>query len=175
MRALTGGTVSIFTYKHGLLSRVAHDLRIRVDRFEIRPSDWGPEGAAVTAEFYPESFRVEGAMRQGELAPDSLSASDKRQIEDTLTRTILRSAPVRFDGTARAEGSSYRVEGALELARNTANISFLLMKADSCQLTGALELAPSRWGIEPYSALLGAIKLQDRVRVVFELPLPEPS
>ena len=42
------------------------------------------------------------------------------------------------------------------------------MRAGSLELTALLR--PSLWGIATYKALLGAIKLQDRVEVHLRLP-----
>ena len=35
---------------------------------------------------------------------------------------------------------------------------------------GAVELVPSRWGIAAFKALMGAIRVQDRIWVTFDLP-----
>lgn len=49
----------------------------------------------------------------------------------------------------------------------------LLLGLSRDRLHGEVELTPSRWGIKPFKALMGAIKLQDRVRVRFDLPASE--
>jgi hypothetical protein len=36
------------------------------------------------------------------------------------------------------------------------------------RLTGELEIVPSHWGIKPYRALGGTLKVQDRIRVAIQ-------
>ena len=38
------------------------------------------------------------------------------------------------------------------------------------EVTGEVTLTPTRWGIKPFKALMGAIKLKDRVLIRFDLP-----
>ena len=54
--------VHVFTFKAGLLSRVAHDLRLRVERFGITR-----EGDSIRARFEANSLRVDGVMEGGRL------------------------------------------------------------------------------------------------------------
>lgn len=174
MTSITSGTVQIFTFKDGILSRVAHDLRIRAEQFEIRPSDPGPDGAAVSADFSPDHLVVEGPMKGGRLEEGGMSAADKREIQTTMRQTLLRSAPIHFDGTARSAGSGYAVDGTLSMAGREAGVRFTLDRRGD-RLVGEVELEPSRWGIAPYKALMGAIKLKDQVRVRFDLPAPDTA
>ena len=50
-----------------------------------------------------------------------------------------------------------------------AAVSFALEER-SGRLKGRVALTPTQWGIKPFKALLGAIKVQDRVIVEFDLP-----
>lgn len=172
MKSITTGTIRIFTFKRGILSKMAHDLRIRVEGFEIRPGEPGPDGAAVEADFVPERFVVEGPIKHGHLDESGLSPADKREIATTMRDKILASAPVRFRGTARESADAYSVDGTLTMAGRDGSVVFKLARQGD-RLLGEVELEPSRWGIQPYKAMLGAIQLQDRVRVDFDLPAPK--
>jgi hypothetical protein len=44
------------------------------------------------------------------------------------------------------------------------------VQVDGHRLRAEFTLVPTQWGIPPYKALAGAIKLQDRVVVVLDLP-----
>jgi len=161
------GTIYVFTFKEGLLSKVAHDLRLTVRRFEVHL-----DGDAIDARFWPESFEVDGAMRRGRLEPGALSEKDRRDILGNMTAKVLdtrRHGEIRFRGAAR-DGAA-RVEGQLELAGRTAPVSVPVTVAGG-RVRGEVELRPTRWGIKPFKALLGAIKLKDRVVVRFDLPDP---
>ena len=48
----------MFTFREGLLSPIAHDLRLRLERFEIAHDDETVEGR-----FWPDSLVVEGAIQ----------------------------------------------------------------------------------------------------------------
>lgn len=163
MQHITTGTFRVFTFKDGLLSRVAHDLQLTLSRFEI-----AVEGEAVTGTFWPGSLRVDGPVSGGRLEPEGLRDKDRAEIQGTIADKILqigRHPTAQFTGTHRGDA----VNGTLALAGRSAPVSLTARAADG-RIRGEVELVPTRWGIAPYKALLGAIKLQDRVRVVFDLP-----
>lgn len=159
-------TIQVFTYKDGLLARLAHDLRLSLGRFEIER-----DGAAVSARFWPGSLRVDGAIdRRGQLDPDALSDSDRRKIGENLAAEVLlldRFPELSFRGQLAADEAA--VAGELSMAGRSASVQVPVEARDG-RLRGEVTLVPSRWGIAPYRALAGAIKLQDRVRVVLDLP-----
>lgn len=162
----TTGTIQVFTYKDGLLARLAHDLRLTLGRFEIQR-----EGATVQARFWPGSLRVDGAIdRRGQLDPAALSDSDRRKIGENIANEVLhldRSPEASFRGQIVADGAA--VEGELTLAGRSASVR-VPVQAVGDRLRGEVTLVPSRWGIAPYRALAGAIKLQDRVLVRLDFP-----
>lgn len=160
-------TLLVYTFKEGLLSRLAHDLQVRLQRFEVEV-----DAGRVSARFPLDAFRVIGAMKNGRLAEGTLSASDRGKIEHTLREEVLHTArhpearltaEVVPDGEGRA-----RLEGTLDLAGHQASIHAALR--DDGGITTRIELQPSRWGIAPYRALGGTLRLQDRVVVEVQLP-----
>lgn len=162
------GRVEVFSFKEGLLGRVAHDLRLSVGSFGI---EGAPDGFEVR--FDISSLRVDGVMRDGRLDEGTLGEGDKRDILDNVKHKILHAErPLRFEGRAEPrDDGGYRVSGELEMAGQRRALSLSLDRVGD-RLQGEIELQPSRWGIKPFKALMGAIKLQDRVRVRFDLPLP---
>ncbi len=166
MQAHLDGTVRVFTFKEGLLSRIAHDLRLDVGRFTVEL-----DGDDVTAVFETTSLSVNGVMKKGRLDRRGLNKRDMAQVERTIRDEIFHSGrfpQISFDG--RREG--HRVTGTLEMKGRRAALSFDI-GADEALWRGRVELQPSRWGIPPYKALMGAIKLKDRVIVEFELAVRE--
>lgn len=162
----TTGTIHVFTYKDGLLARLAHDLRLTLRRFEIQR-----DGATVQARFWPGSLQVDGAIdRRGQL--ETMSDGDRRKIGENIANDVLhleRHPEASFHGQI----VSGAVEGELTLAGRSASVR-VPVQAVGDRLRGEVTLVPSRWGIAPYKALAGAIKLQDRVLVVVDLPA-DPS
>lgn len=164
------GVVRVFTFKKGLLSKVAHDLRLSFQHFEL---DW--EGPRVTARFQTASLRVDGVMRKGQLRPEVLSAKDCRDVLKNTEKHVLhwqRFPVATFTGQVEVRGSLLDVRGQLELVGRRAPVSFTLRRQGE-RAQGETEIVPSRWGIPPFSALMGAMRVQDRVILSFDLPLPD--
>lgn len=158
------GRVQLFTFKEGLLSRVAHDLRLHVERFEIVRAD-----DEITARFETGSIVVDGVMHGAQLDPHELSARDRSKIVETMREQILqtrRYPAVTFRG--RLDEKALRVAGELTMVGVPRPLTVVAKRAGT-RLQVAITLRPSEWGIQPYSALAGTIRLQDRVRVELEL------
>ena len=159
---LQQGTVHVFTYKAGLLSRVAHDLRLSA-------SDWSVQvvGETVSARFPVAGLSVDGAVVRDTVDPSTPGRSDKHQIARTIRDELLHAhvAPdLTWVGTVRPDGPLRRFDGALSL-RGVSRPAAFTGRLDGDTLRAEAWLVPSRWGIAPYTALLGAIRLQDKVRV----------
>ena len=168
MPVIDSGSIHVFSFKEGLLSRVAHDLRFSLTRFRIEL-----DGERVTANFEPNSLKVDGVMKKGQLNTSTLSAKDIREVIENTEKSVLRTnkfLEIRFEGKAeRGSTGGYRVGGRLHLTGRTAAVSFALEEQGG-RLKGRAVLMPTQWGIKPFKALLGAIKIQDRVIVEFDLP-----
>ncbi len=160
-------SLQLYTFKDGLLARAAHDLRLRVERVTL-----GEELGQLTVEVDPSSIRVDGALVKGELAAARLSPADRVQIEQTLWQEVLRVSrfpELRFQAPLPVgEPGTLTLHGELLLAGKTLPLEIVAERAGDAY-EGAFELQPSRWGIPAYKALLGAIRLQDRIRVVFRV------
>ncbi|MCA9592386.1 MAG: YceI family protein [Myxococcales bacterium] len=164
---LSGGVVEVLTFKEGLLSKVAHDLLLRVERFDVET-----DGQRVVARFYPASIVVVDAMRDGHLDAGTLSDRDRAEIRENIQKKVLHAdkhPEATFRGEGRRRETGYHVEGTLRLLGAEHAVAFEARERDG-RLTGEVELTPSQWGITPFKALLGAIKLRDRVVLRFELP-----
>lgn len=164
---ITEGTFHVFTFKDGLLARLAHDLRLTLERFELTV-----DGDEVSGRFWPASLRVDGVMSRGQLKPRGISDGDKRKIQGNINQKILhtgRYPEISFEGQGTPDGDdAWRVQGALKMMGREAPVSLRVTRRGG-RYQGEVELTPTRWGIQPYKALAGAIKLQDRLKVSFEL------
>src|SRR5690606_22648960 len=90
----------VFTFKEGLLSPVAHDLRLEVQRFTIEVGE-----DSVVARFDTSSLRVDTPMKDGKENPSALGERDKLKIAEQIREEVLMSA--RYP-EARFESSSVR-------------------------------------------------------------------
>lgn len=147
--------VQVYTWREGLLARVGHDLRLSAPVVVTR------EGEVVVATVEAASLRVDGAMKDGRLV--EVSAGDRADIEKALRDDVLevaRHPRIRWRGGMDGQGT-------LDLRGRSVRL-VLPVKVEGSRVRGEVEFAPSLWGIKPFRALLGALKLQDRVRVVFD-------
>jgi polyisoprenoid-binding protein YceI len=166
--------VEVFTFKEGVLSAIAHDLRLRASRLSGDVSEAGVKVAIEAA-----SLEVVCARAAGRDAPELLSERDRRRIEATLRAEVLHVAKhpeIRFE-SARVvdEEGGVRVEGMLRLNGAMRPLSIELREA-SQKLEGQVALHQPDFGITPYEALLGTLKVQPRVKVQISLsPAGSPS
>jgi hypothetical protein len=160
----------VLTFKEGLLSAVAHDLQIRVTRFAIDVDD---ATRAITARFEAGSLKVLGAVHDGVLRESTLSDADKRKIEQNIADDVLavRSYPeIRFTSSEVVpEGDGFRVRGELALHGRARPIAFTAQKKGD-RLVAEVPLHQPDFGIKPYSAMLGALKIKPDVIVRCSVP-----
>jgi len=164
--------ILVFTFKEGLLSAIAHDLKLRVTRFSIAIDE---ETRAIDARFEPGSLCVVTAMKNGAEAPGALSDSDRRKIEDNVANDVLhpeKFPEVRFVSTSVEEddgGTGYRVRGRLTLCGQTRDVDFV-SRSDGEGQVCEVKLHQPDWGIQPYSAMLGTLRIKADVIVRVALP-----
>lgn len=156
----------VFTFKEGLLSPVAHDLRLRVGSFWIEVA----EGAgSVVASFDLGSLTVDTPMKEGAPNPNALSPADKLKIASQIREDVLHSArypEAKFRSssvTARADGG-YDLTGELTLHGVTK-----LLVARTSLVSGRqqleLTLHQPEFGIAPFRAMLGTLKIRADVQI----------
>ena len=161
----------VFTYKEGLLSAVAHDLRLRVEHFTITLDDaaW-----RVDARFDARSLRVAGVMRDGVLHPDELGPDDRRTIEQNVVREVLhadRHPEIRFTSdAASADGDELRVRGTLVLHGVERPLLVPVRRHADGAWCAEVSLHQPDFGIRPYRAMLGALRVRADVVVTLVVP-----
>lgn len=161
----------VLTFRQGLLSSVAHDLVLRVTGFRIAVDAAAP---SVEAVFDARSLRVAAALRDGKVVTAELGPADVRKIEDAIVGEVLRAErfpEIRFASTAvkKARDGGYDVVGKLTLTGTTRDVSFAVAPQGERLLTD-VPLEQPLFGIRPYSALFGAIRVQPRVIVRVSTP-----
>ena len=157
----------VFTFKDGLLSKIAHDLRVKVERLEVRV-----EGDRVEATFDPKSLRVVCARKDGHDAHGTLSSGDRSKIESNIQKDVLetsRHPEVRFSGTAQIDGDRVTVSGQLTLHGTTRSIT-VQGRREGTRWVGRTRLHQPDFGITPYSAMLGTLKIQPDVEIEIAVP-----
>jgi hypothetical protein len=166
-------TIHVFTFKAGLLARVAHDLRLTLRQYEIKVHARRVHAFAVA-----ESLAIDGVMTPSGLDTRTLSAKDQRSILETVHGEILlsrRYPRIELEGSIQTLADNrHTFSGELRLRDRTRPIKTELIRSGDT-LQASFELKPSDFGIAPYKALGGAIKLEDRVRVSIHVALAGQS
>jgi hypothetical protein len=153
----------VFTFKEGLLSPMAHDLRLRVTRFELEV------GTVVMATFDATSLVVDAPLKGGQENPGALTAADKTKIASQIRDDVLhasRHPQITFRSrafTARPDGG-YDLQGELTLHGVTRSLVTQTQLVDGRQQL-ELRLHQPDYGITPYRAMLGTLKIQPDVVV----------
>ena len=161
----------IFTYKEGILSHLAHDLRINVTSFTITV---GGKDHFLKACVDARSLRVDCAMESGRERPDLLSARDLTDIDKNIIRDVLHTDKypdsILLSSSVKKEGENYLVIADITLTGRKQEISFDVRKEDGKRYAADVRLHLPDFGIKPFSALLGAIKIKPDILVHIEIP-----
>jgi polyisoprenoid-binding protein YceI len=160
------GTLIVKTGKGGAAAKAGHNLVIEVTSWNAT-LDLGAESAvALTAD--ASSLRVRDATG-GAFA---LGAEEKAGIDRTIDDDVLKGGAIAFRSTGvEADAGRLSVRGDLDLLGTRHPIDFDLAVGDDGHLTGSARLKQTDWGIKPYSALFGTLKVADEVEVIIDATL----
>ena len=161
----------IFIYKEGLLSGLAHDLRISVTSFVI---DLGGTDHFISARFATRSLRVDCAMVNGRERPDILSRREQDDINNNIIREVLHTdlypEIVLLASSVKKKEAAYLVTGRLVLHGQTQEISFVVRKENEKQYVSDVCLHLPDFGITPFSTLFGAIRIKPDILIRIVIP-----
>lgn len=156
----------VFTFKEGLLAPMAHDLRISITSFSIEVDE---AKSSVIASFDTSSLRVDTPMKDGAENPSALSAADKEKIAGQIREDVLHSGK-HPTATFRSSAVSQRADGGYDLTGELTLHGVTRPIQAQSQLVGGkqqveLTLNQPDFGITPYKAMLGTLKIQPDVKV----------
>jgi polyisoprenoid-binding protein YceI len=164
---------SVQAFATGMLSFVGHSPTFAVHDFSgtIRSETDEIQGMKLELTINADSLVLENRF----------SASDRAEIEDRMRREVLetarypeivyRASPLSVEATARGR-FRVRLNGPLSLHGMTHTYQTdaeLFVYVDGVELRGSCPLRMSDYRIRPVTALGGAIKLKDDVRISFDL------
>lgn len=156
----------VYTQKDGMLSAVAHDLKLEVRRWSLQAD---PVTGHSTATFYADSLTPLCAMKDGRERPGELSASDLEKIRQSVLHEVLdatRFPEIRFVAEQRrGDGAQQVLSGSLTLKGKTRPFQVTISEQAGLY-QGEGRVNQPDFGIRPFSALLGALKVRPEVRVV---------
>lgn len=170
------GRITLRTFRDGLAAQAGHDLTIEAVR-------WSGE-LDVAEDQEPASLTVKidlGALvvRDGTGGIKPLSDRDKREIGVSARKVLSadRYPEATFTGSgfrpAAAGGGS--IEGTLALAGRSRPQQLTVSQPSPGHYTAKTTVRQTDFGIKPYSAFLGSLKVADKVEVEIELDLSADS
>jgi polyisoprenoid-binding protein YceI len=165
--------LSVRTGRGGAAAKAGHDLVIHV-------TDWkgslelGDDPAASTVELEADATSLR--VREASGGMQELGDDDRAGIEQTIDDEVLKRRDIVFRSTAVEGGQQeLHVRGDLTLAGTTKPLEFDVLVGDDGAVNATAVVTQSGWGMKPYSALWGALKVLDEVEVVLEGHLGDQS
>ena len=162
-------SLTAFVAKAGALSFLAHDHNIAVRSYS---------GRVVVPAAGPAQGSLELDIDAKSLALlDKVSESDRKEITHSMNTAVLESGKFpkitfRSISISNFNGSSLTVNGDLTLHGTTKRIAVPVTVSATPQLlraTGKFVLKQTDFGITPYSAAAGSIKVKNEVVISFNI------
>jgi hypothetical protein len=165
----------IFTYKAGLFSALAHDLRINVTSFVV---ELGDDDTLIDARFDAGSLHVDCAMVDSLERRDLLSEVSIKEIDENILKDVLDAATYRFitfsSKSVTKEDSSFLIKGTLTIHGISREMTFTARNEGNYYVAEAWLNLPE-FGIKPFSALFGAIRIKPDIFTRTALPLKKET
>jgi hypothetical protein len=166
------GTLAVLTGKGGAAAKAGHNLVLRVGRWSATLEVSEEIALELTAD--SRSLRV--IKGTGGMMP--LGPEEKAAIAQTINEDVLEGGEIAFRSSeveAEEGGARLRVRGQLGLLGAWRETSFELAIGEDGRLAGNARIKQSDWGIKPYSALFGTLKVADVLDVVIDACVPVAS
>lgn len=169
----TDGKLQVRTGRQGMAQKVGHDLTLEASNWKATVTvDPDPGQSEVKAIIEPRSLAVVAAT--GGAKP--VSEKDKKDIMKNIAG-LLGNNSITFESTsvkARSDTSA-TVAGNLLIAGQSRQVTLDLTiepNGDSARLTGRVPIVQSNFGVKPFTAMMGALKVKDEVEVDLDVRLP---
>jgi hypothetical protein len=155
--------LTVHTKRTGRVAKAGHDLTIEV-------KSW--EGTLEVGEKPSVSLVVDSTslkVLEGTGGIQALDDDDKANIEQTIDDEVLNKRKITFQSSdVQVNGDRIKVTGDLRLNMNTAPVTFDLEAGEDGRLSGGAVIKQTDWGMKPYTALFGTLKVADEVEVRIE-------
>ena len=155
-------SLRVETGRSGAAAKAGHDLTIDVQSWSATLEVGDNSSLELSAD--ATSLHV----REGKGGMQALKDDDKADIRKTIDKDVLKKKDIVFrSSSVEPAGDGLSVSGDLEMGGKSKPVTFTLSDSGGT-LTGSATVKQSDWGIKPYSALFGALKVNDEVTVAVE-------
>ncbi|MDX6410381.1 MAG: hypothetical protein QOE13_3452 [Gaiellaceae bacterium] len=155
-------------------AKLAHDLVLTANKWNgtLNVDAENPAASSATLSIDPRSIEIVEAVG----GMKSLSDKDRRDIGKNIDEKVLQTGKfpeLKFESTS-VSGSepNFNVAGNMTIVGTTRPVNVNL-NVNGTTVTGKASISQKDFGIKPFSAMMGAIKLRDDVD--FELTVDLPS
>jgi polyisoprenoid-binding protein YceI len=170
------GRILLRTFRDGLASQAGHDLTVEAARWSgvlTVNDDLTPAGLEVRVEMGSLIVR-EGS---GGLKP--LTDRDRREIGATARKVLAadRNPAATFVATSfepAASGGGV-ISGTFTLAGTSRPLRLQVAETGPGKYRATTSVVQTEYGLKPYSAFLGSLKVRDAVQVEVEIDLAEAA
>ena len=170
------GRILLRTFRDGLAAQAGHDLTIEATR-------WSGE-LVVNDDLSPADLDVRidmGALvvREGTGGVKPLTDRDRREIAVTARKVLGADrhpeAVFAADSFEPAADGGGEISGTLTLRGQSRPLRLQVTQTGTDRYHAETQVVQSDYGIKPYTAFLGALRVRDAVDVAVELDLSDPA
>lgn len=161
------GTLSVRTGRGGAIAKVGHDLLIEVGA-------WGAT-LRIAADRQQTVLELTADARslkviEGSGGIQALGEEERAGIDQTIDEEVLKGATIAFRSRSIQSAGERRlsIQGDLELAGAINPVAFDLEVSDDGHVAGSTVVKQTAWGMKPYTALFGTLKVADAVEVLID-------
>jgi polyisoprenoid-binding protein YceI len=155
------------TGRSGAAAKAGHDLVMEVTSWEATLDVGDSPSLQLSAD--PSSLKV----IEGSGGMQALDDDAKADILKSIDKDVLKRKAIQFRSTSvEQRDGGLTVKGDLELVGTSTPVQFDVSVRDDGALSGSAKVKQTKWGMKPYSALFGALKVNDDVEVVVDGKVP---
>lgn len=167
----SNATMVVRTGRAGMGKKAGHDLVIDVKDWSAKAEvGEDPADTKITATVDASSMEV----REGHGGVKGLSDDDKEEIKDNITNKIITDPNISFESkSANVSEGSATLSGDMTIMGNTQPVEVQLTDAGGGKVKATVEVVQSDFGIKPFSAMMGALKVADKVTIEIEANAPQ--
>ncbi len=165
--------LTVHTRKGGAAAKAGHNLTIEVTNWS-GTLELGDDPTATAVNLSADAGSL--VVRDGHGGIQALGEDDKSSIKQTIAEDIFKGGGTIDFHSSNVEpsenGGPLHVNGELDLLGKSNPLTFDLEVGDDGHLVGSATIKQTDFGIKPYSALFGTLKVLDEVEIQIDGKLP---
>lgn len=166
------GSLAVHTYRAGMGAKIGHDLVLEARKWNGTVNLDADNPSASSVEVTVDLNSLEVVNATGGVKP--LSDKDRADISKNIEKSLDtgKHPNVTFKSTSvSGSAPNVTVAGDLTIKGKTAPAK-LSVTIDGDAVKGKTNIVQSQFGIKPYSAMMGALKVRDDIDLEFSCTLP---